>query len=196
MKAPARLPCVLSIGGLDPGGGAGLLADARGILAAGAFPCAVAAVLTVQSTSGLVSTHDIEPARVSAQARAVLAHQRVRAIKTGALGSLGNIRAVAAIADAHRHVPLVVDPVLLPSRGKGRLLAASATQALARYLVLRATLVTANVPEAEALLGVRITTLSEAHDAALALVAMGAGAALVKGGHMSGRDAIDASWPR
>src|SRR5450755_188005 len=142
MNAHARTACVLAIGGLDPGGGAGLLADARGILAAGAFPCAVIAVLTVQSTSGLVSTHDVEAARVSAQAKAVLAHQRVRAIKTGALGSLANIRAVAAIADAHQHVPLVVDPVLVPSRGKGRLLAESATHALAKLLVPRATLVT------------------------------------------------------
>jgi len=191
MTAPARLPCVLAIGGLDPGGGAGLLADARAILAAGAFPCAVAAVLTVQSTSGLVATQDVAPARLASQARAVLAHQRVRAIKTGALGSLANLRAVAAIADAHPDIPLVVDPVLLPSRGKGRLLASSATNALIRSLLPRATLVTANVPEAEALLRVRITSLSEAHDAALALVRLGARAALVKGGHMSGRDAVD-----
>ncbi len=191
MKSPRSLPCVLSIGGLDPGGGAGLLADARAAHAAGAFACGVAAVLTLQSTDGLVATHNVKAALVASQARIVLKAQRVRAIKIGALGSLANVRAVAAIAAANLDLPLVLDPVLMPSRGRGRLLAAGATRALCTHLIPRATLVTANAPEAAALLGMRVDSLPAAHEAARALLKLGAKAVLIKGGHLTGRDAVD-----
>jgi hydroxymethylpyrimidine/phosphomethylpyrimidine kinase len=183
--------CALSIAGLDPGGGAGLAADLRGFAAAGAFGCAVAAVLTVQSTSGLSATHPVPAAQVVAQAREVLAHQNVRAMKTGALGTADNVRAVGDLLAVHADIPSIVDPVLLPTRGKGRLLAERAIEAVRARLVPRAALVTANVPEAEALLGRRVTSLDDAHEAALALVALGADAALVKGGHLTGAEAVD-----
>ena len=99
------MPCVLAVGGLDPGGGAGLLADARAIDKAGAFACGVAAVLTVQSTSGLVRSFPVSAARVYAQAREVLRTQDVRAIKTGALGTIQNVRTLARIADAYPKLP-------------------------------------------------------------------------------------------
>lgn len=182
---------MLSIGGLDPGGGAGILADARAISKAGAFACGVAAVLTVQSTAGLVASEVVSPKLVGAQAKEVLTHQNVRAMKTGALGSAANVLAVARLASLFADLPLVVDPVLLPSRGKGRLLAADATRALYKHLIPRATLVTANVPEAEALLGVRITSVADAREAAAALVEAGAHAALVKGGHLAGIESVD-----
>ena len=186
-----RLPCALAIGGLDPGGGAGLAADLRGFGATGAFGCAVIAVVTVQSTSGLRSIQPVDAKDVKAQAREVLRHQRVRAIKTGALGSETNVRAVGELLAAHEGVPAVVDPVLAPTRGKGRLLAERALGAVRSALVPRAALVTANVSEAEVLTGKRVSSVSEAHDAALALCRMGARAALVKGGHMTGAQAID-----
>lgn len=169
-----------------------MLADARAITAAGAFACGVAAVLTVQSTAGLVGSFPVSSAQLAAQAREVLRHQNVRAIKTGALATAQNVRMIATVVDAHPDVPLLVDPVLSPTRGKGRLLAASATRALYTHLIPRATLVTANVPEAEALLGVRITSRDDARSAAEVFVALGARAALVKGGHLSGREAVDA----
>ncbi|HEY2509528.1 MAG TPA: bifunctional hydroxymethylpyrimidine kinase/phosphomethylpyrimidine kinase [Polyangiaceae bacterium] len=186
-----RLPCALAIGGLDPGGGAGLAADLRGFGATGAFGCAVIAVVTVQSTSGLRSVQSIDAKEVKAQAREVMRHQRVRAIKTGALGSDANVRAVGELLAAHADVPAVVDPVIAPTRGKARLLAERALDAMRRLLVPRAALITANVGEAEALTGMRVSSVSEAHDAALALCRMGARAALVKGGHMTGAQAID-----
>jgi hydroxymethylpyrimidine/phosphomethylpyrimidine kinase len=185
------LHCVLSIGGLDPGGGAGLAADVRAIGAAGAFGCAVVAMVTVQSTSGLRSAEAIRAKDVVAQAREVLRNQRVRAIKTGALGSESNVRAVGELLARHKDVPAIVDPVMSPSRGRGRLLAERAVGAVRSALLPRAALVTANVPEAEALTGKRVTSVSEAHDAALALCRLGARAALVKGGHMVGAQAID-----
>jgi len=186
-----RLPCALAIGGLDPGSGAGLAADLRGIGAAGAFGCAVIAVVTIQSTSGLRSARALDAREVVAQAREVLLHQRVRAIKTGALGSASNVKAVGALLAAHGNLPAVVDPVMAPTRGRGRLLAERAVAEMRASLLPRATLVTANAPEAEALTGMRVASVSEAHDAALALCRMGARAALVKGGHVAGVQAID-----
>jgi hydroxymethylpyrimidine/phosphomethylpyrimidine kinase len=183
--------CVLAIGGLDPGGGAGLAADLRAIGAAGAFGCAAIAVMTVQSTSGLRAVTPIAPRQVAAQGREVLRHQRVRAIKTGALGSAANVRAVADLAARHPEMPTIVDPVLAPTRGRARLLAERAVDAMRSALIPHAALVTANVAEAEALTGRRVTNVSEAHDAALALCRLGARAALVKGGHLEGAQAID-----
>jgi hydroxymethylpyrimidine/phosphomethylpyrimidine kinase len=187
----ARNSCALSIAGLDPGGGAGLAADLRGFGAAGAFGCGVIAVITVQSTSGLRSIVPIAAKEVLAQAREVMRFQRVRAIKTGALGSEANVRAVGDLLAMHKDVPAIVDPVMSPSRGRGRLLAEGAVGAMRTALVPRAALVMANVPEAEALSGKRVTSVSEAHDAALALCRLGARAAMVKGGHMVGAQATD-----
>jgi hydroxymethylpyrimidine kinase/phosphomethylpyrimidine kinase len=186
-----RYACALAIGGLDPGGGAGLAADLRGIGAAGAFGCAVIAVVTIQSTSGLRSMRAVSPREVILQAREVMGHQRVRAIKTGALGTEANVRAVGELLARHRGVPAIVDPVMSPSRGRGRLLAERAIGAVRASLLPRAALVTANVPEAEALTGKRVMSVGEAHDAALELCRLGAQAALVKGGHMVGAQAID-----
>jgi hydroxymethylpyrimidine/phosphomethylpyrimidine kinase len=187
----ARMPCALTIAGLDPGGGAGIAADLRAFAAAGAFGCAVVALLTVQSTSGLGATRSVSSHLVVSQATEVLRHQDVRVVKTGALGSFENVRAVAAWLGGRRAIPAVVDPVLLPSAGRGRLLAARAIGALKNELLPRATLVTANVPEAEALLGRRILSVAHTREAALALVDLGARGALVKGGHLTGERAVD-----
>lgn len=186
-----RRACALAIGGLDPGGGAGLAADLRAFAAAGAFGCAAVAVVTVQSTSGLRAARAVPAREVAAQASEVLRHQRVRAVKVGALGSEANVRAVARLLDRHRGVPLVVDTPMLPTRGGARLLARGALRALREELLPRAALVTANVDEAQALVGERVRTVGEAHDAARALVRAGARTALVKGGHLEGASAID-----
>ena len=188
---PEKLACALSIAGLDPGGGAGIAADLRAFHAAGAFGCAVVAVVTVQSTSGLVAARPLRAAEVVAQAREVLLNQRVRAIKTGALGSAANVRAVAQLLSRHAGIPAVIDPVMLPSRGRSRLLVERGLRDLRALLLPRAALVTANAPEAEALTGMRVTSTAEAADAATKLVRLGARAALVKGGHLAGKDAVD-----
>jgi hydroxymethylpyrimidine/phosphomethylpyrimidine kinase len=188
---PEARACVLAIGGLDPGGGAGLLADARAIAWAGAFACAATATLTVQSTSGLRAATPVRRAELVAECNEVLRHQRVRAIKVGALGSADNARAVGDLLAIHRDVPAVVDPVMIPTRGRARLLDERALRTLRERVVPRAAIVTANAPEASALTGRRVTRLDEARDAALALLELGARAVLVKGGHLSGRDAVD-----
>lgn len=198
-KSPAPKPsraerervCVLAIGGLDPGGGAGILADVRAIARAEAFGCAAAAVLTVQSTSGLRSATPVRTAELLAQCGEVLKHQRVRAIKLGALGSAENARALGDWLAIHRVVPAVVDTVMIPTRGRARLLEERAVSALRSRVIPRAALVTANAPEAEVLTGKRVTRLDEAREAALALLALGARAVLVKGGHLGGAHATD-----
>ena len=191
-RSGGQLPCVLAIGGLDPGGGAGVVADLRAIAFAGAFGGAVVAVSTVQSTSGLRSARAVAAREVVAQVSEVLRHQRVRAVKLGALGSEGNVRAVAALLRRHPEVAVVLDTPMLPSHGKARLLASRAVAALRDVLLSCATLVTVNAAEAGILVGEPVRTVSEAHDAARALVKKGgARAALVKGGHLDGDAATD-----
>jgi len=187
----APMPCVLAIGGLDPGGGAGLAADLRAFAAAGAFGCAAIAVLTVQSTAGLRAARALPARDVVAQAAEVLRHQRVRAVKVGALGSDANVRAVARLLAKHPGVPLVLDTPMTATRGAARLLAARAIAALRDELVPLATLVTVNADEAAVLAGEPVRTVGEAHDAALAIARLGAAAVLVKGGHLSGASATD-----
>jgi hydroxymethylpyrimidine/phosphomethylpyrimidine kinase len=190
--APApRVPCVLAIGGLDPGGGAGVLADARAAARAGAFGCAAVAVLTAQSTSGLRAAHPVARANLVAQYTEVLRHQRVRALKIGALGSEENVRAVGDLLAIHRDVPAIVDTVMVPTRGRARLLEESAVSALKTRIIPRAALVMANAPEAEVLTGKRVTRLDEAREAALAILALGPRSVLVKGGHLGGPHATD-----
>jgi hydroxymethylpyrimidine/phosphomethylpyrimidine kinase len=190
-ESSVRTPCALAIGGLDPGGGAGIAADLRAFAAAGAFGCAAVAVVTVQSTAGLVASRAVSAREVTAQASEVLRHQRVRAVKVGALGSEANVRAIARMLARHPRVPVVVDTPILPTRGAARLLARRALAAVREELLPRATLVTANVDEAQALVGEPVRTVSEAHDAARAMARMGARAVLVKGGHLTGTSAID-----
>jgi hydroxymethylpyrimidine/phosphomethylpyrimidine kinase len=185
------LPCVLAIGGLDPGAGAGVLADARAIQRAGAFPCAAVALLTVQSTSGLRAATAVPTRELIAECTEVIKNQRVRAIKVGALGSEENARAVGNFLAIHRELPAIVDTVMMPTRGRARLLEERAVTALRDRVLPHAALVTVNAPEAEVLTGRRVTRLDEAHDAALALLRLGCQAVLVKGGHLGGPHAVD-----
>jgi hydroxymethylpyrimidine/phosphomethylpyrimidine kinase len=190
------LPTALTLAGLDPSGGAGIAADLRAFAAAGAWGAAVCAALTVQSTRGVRAVRAVSAKLVVAQAEEVLGDARVLAIKTGALGSAANVRAVARLIEAHPTIPAIVDPVMLPSRSAGksggaRLDGPGSIPALQR-LARVATLVTPNFDEAGALLGgVTITTDEDAREAAVALVEAGSHAVLVKGGHGSGAEAVD-----
>jgi hydroxymethylpyrimidine/phosphomethylpyrimidine kinase len=185
------LPCVLAVGGLDPGAGAGVLADARAILKAGAFPCAAVAVLTVQSTSGMRAATAVAKRELIAECTEVVKNQRVRAIKVGALGSEENARAIGDFLAIHRDIPAIVDTVMMPTRGRARLLEERAVTALRDRVLPHAALVTVNAPEAEVLTGRRVTRLDEAHDAARALLRLGCHAVLMKGGHLGGPQAVD-----
>jgi len=185
------LGCALAIGGLDPGGGAGVLADVRAFHRAGVFGCAAVALITIQSTEGLVASYPVAASRVLAQAAEVTRGQRLSVIKVGALGSVSNVRAVALWLEG-KTIPVVVDPVMLPTRGASRLLAERATDVLRNELLPRATIVTANAREAAALTGAPVSTVRDAKRAARQLMELGPRAVLVKGGHLARhRDVVD-----
>jgi hydroxymethylpyrimidine/phosphomethylpyrimidine kinase len=190
-SSPKTMPCALAIGGLDPGGGAGIAADLRAMTAAGAFGCAAVAALTVQSTAGLRRVRAVPARELTSQVAEVMRHQRVLSVKVGALGGRANVCAIAKLLAQHADVPVVVDTPISPTRGHARLLERGAVEALKDALLPRATLVTVNIDEVQALLGERVRSVGEAHDAALALGALGPRAALVKGGHLTGDSAID-----
>jgi hydroxymethylpyrimidine/phosphomethylpyrimidine kinase len=144
--------------------------------------------VTVQSTDGLRASYPVETRKVLAQVRELFSHQRIRSIKIGALGSVSNARGIARfIATLEGRVPVVLDPVMRatlgPRRGQARLLEPSAREVL-RRMMRHVTLVTPNAPEAELLVGAPVRSVGDAERAARALVALGARAALVKGGHL------------
>lgn len=168
-----------------------MLADARAIARTGAFASAALAVLTVQSTSGLRTATAVSKRELIAECTEVVKNQRVRAIKVGALGSDENARAIGDFLAIHRDLPAVVDTVMVPTRGRARLLEERAVSILRDRVIARAALVTVNAPEAEVLTGRRVTRLDEAHDAVLALLELGVRAVLLKGGHLGGPRAVD-----
>jgi hydroxymethylpyrimidine/phosphomethylpyrimidine kinase len=180
----------LSIAGSDPSGGAGLQADLKTFSALGVYGAAAVTLATVQNTRGVTGVHLLPPETVAAQIRAVLEDLDVRAIKIGALGAAGIVEAVADALEG-AGAPVVLDPVMVAKSGDA-LLAPEAVAALRERLLPRAALVTPNLPEAAQLLGE-----TEAADAdAMAaqgerLRALGAGAALVKGGHGAGAESVD-----
>ncbi|PIE05951.1 MAG: bifunctional hydroxymethylpyrimidine kinase/phosphomethylpyrimidine kinase [Sorangium cellulosum] len=177
--------CVLILAGLDPSGGAGISADQRAVLAAGAWPCPVAVVSTVQSTMGLESVQQVDPKLVLAQAKRLLDHQNICVIKTGALGSHEGVDVVLRLVDAC-DLPVIVDPVSTASRGQATL-----SNGDPRDLASRATLFTPNALEASALCGSKVRDLADQREAARSLLSLGSHAVLVKGGHVDGAQCVD-----
>jgi hydroxymethylpyrimidine/phosphomethylpyrimidine kinase len=127
---------------------------------------------------------------VMAQARAVLDDIGADALKTGMLGDIAMVETVAAILDSAVRIPAVVDPVMT-AKGGAALLATDAMDAVRRLMVPRARLLTPNVPEAEALTGLGIASLEDQRRAGEALLALGAQAVLMKGGHLAGERVTD-----
>jgi hydroxymethylpyrimidine/phosphomethylpyrimidine kinase len=181
-------PIALTIAGSDPSGGAGIQADLKTFHQFGVYGEAVITLLTVQNTVRVSRVEVMPPALVLEQLAAVLADIPPGAAKTGALGSAQMVEAVARAAEGFAF-PLVVDPVMVSKHGLS-LLPDSAVGAIRALLLPRAFLITPNVPEAEALTGLRILTLDDMRRAATRLREMGAKAVLIKGGHLEG-DAID-----
>lgn len=186
MSRPARAPRVLVCAGLDPSGGAGLLADLEALAASGARGWAVATALTAQGPRGARRVLPATPEMLLAQVEALLegGTERPRALKTGMLGSGANAAALAARFATRPlgKVPLVVDPVLAASSGLPLLDGPDARTVLGSLLA-RATLATPNWPELEALSGRPLGTEEEAIRAARELPSR---AVLVKGGHRPG----------
>jgi hydroxymethylpyrimidine/phosphomethylpyrimidine kinase len=180
---------VLIIAGSDSGGGAGIQADIKAVTAMGGYAATAITAVTVQNTLGVHGVHPLPLDLIEAQARAVLDDIGADAIKTGMLGSTEVVERVAAILDTS-DAPAIVDPVMI-AKGGHPLLPDAAVQAVRALMVPRAALLTPNAPEAEALTGLGVADLDGQRRAGEALLAMGARAVLMKGGHVPGETVVD-----
>jgi len=180
-RAPVSPPVALTIAGSDSGGGAGIQADLKTMEAHGVFGTSVVTAITAQNTLGVERSHVLPVEEVDAQYGAVQADFDLGAVKTGMLATAPVIDLIAdRLADAE--APVVVDPVMVAASGD-RLLDPDA-EAAYEDLVAEAALVTPNADEATVLTGIEPTDRETAREAGEELVAMGADAALVKGGHI------------
>jgi hydroxymethylpyrimidine/phosphomethylpyrimidine kinase len=184
-----KLPVALTIAGSDSGGGAGIQADLKTFAVLGVHGTSAITAITVQNTLGVSDVLELPTHLIEEQISAVVEDIGVQAAKTGMLSSSAIIEAVAAAIQSHNLHDLVVDPVMV-AKGGAKLLRDDAVSALRKRLLPLAGVVTPNLPEACVLLDRRIQTLSERRQAARDLVALGARAAVVKGGHAD-LDVID-----
>jgi len=177
---------VLIVAGSDSGGGAGIQADIKASSALGAFAMTAITALTAQNTLGVHGVYPIDPAFVVQQMRVVLEDIGADAVKVGMLATSEVIEAVAGeYIERAVNVPLVVDPVMV-AKGGHSLLAAEAELTLKKRLLPLATIVTPNLPEAEALTDIEIRDLDDMRRAAALIRTFGPRAVLLKGGHMDG----------
>jgi hydroxymethylpyrimidine/phosphomethylpyrimidine kinase len=189
------VPCCLTIAGSDSGGGAGIQADLKTFAALGVHGTSATTALTAQNTRGVTAVYPVPVKHLRAELGAVFDDFPITAVKTG---MLGNARSIGCIArELAQRAPrwTVVDPVMIATSG-ARLLAPDAIQALTRRLIPLAQVLTPNLPEAEALLGIRIRDVRAAERAGGALLALGAEAVLLKGGHGRGGEVIDRWFDR
>lgn len=177
---------VLSIAGSDSGGGAGIQADIKTITALGGYAATVITAVTAQNTLGVRAIHAIPLNIIRLQMEAVLEDIGADCIKTGMLATAEIIEVVCdRLSALAAGVPLVVDPVMVATSGD-RLIDEGAVAALKARLIPGAALLTPNIPEAEVLTGMKISDVEAMVRAGQALLGMGAGAVLIKGGHLAG----------
>jgi hydroxymethylpyrimidine/phosphomethylpyrimidine kinase len=189
-QPPARLGRVLILAGSDSGGGAGVQADIKTVTALGGFAATAITAVTVQNTLGVTGVHPIPPEVVEAQARAVLDDIGADALKTGMLGDVAMVETVSRVLASAADIPAVVDPVMV-AKGGAALLASDAVAAVKALMIPAAALLTPNAPEASALTGLACETTDDLRRAGEALLAMGARAVLMKGGHVAGETVVD-----
>ncbi|MEX6725567.1 bifunctional hydroxymethylpyrimidine kinase/phosphomethylpyrimidine kinase [Parapedomonas caeni] len=182
---------VLIAAGSDSGGGAGIQADIKTVTALGGYAMTAITALTAQNTLGVHGVWPVSPEFIARQLVVVLDDIGADAIKTGMLHDAAVTRTVAdVLAEKASAVPLVVDPVMV-AKGGAPLLEAEAVGALWARLIPAATLITPNIPEAELLAGQPIATTDDVLAAGRLLLARGARAVLMKGGHRAGDEVED-----
>ncbi len=181
-------PRALTIAGSDSGGGAGIQADLKTMLALGVHGMSVVAAVTAQNSVGVQGYWELPPEAVRAQIDSVLSDIGTQAVKTGMLASSVLVSTVAEALTGVR-APLVVDPVGVSKHGDS-LLAPDAVDAVRTELLPLATIVTPNLPEVEQLTGVRVEDAAGQREAAEAVKALGPEWVLIKGGHLPG-DPVD-----
>ena len=190
-RGPAQphMPDVLVCAGLDPSGGAGLLADVRVLAELGARPVGIVTAQTVQNTTGVVGCHAGDPEVIGHQLAFLLTDVEVRAVKIGMIGSTAIARAIANALHL-TNAPVVWDPILYPSRGDVAFvdsLFGDTIKALRPHL----SVITPNARELAFITGMPVRDLDEAEAAGRALATRLDAAVLVKGGHLGGEESID-----
>ena len=182
---PQPIPKAMTIAGSDSGGGAGVQADLKTFAALGVYGASTLTAITAQNTVAVTAVHELPVDLIAAQIDAVIADIGVDAVKTGMLSSAAIVETVAAALQRHAVTNLVVDPVMIAKSGDA-LLRPDAVDALRSRLLPLAAVVTPNIPEAETLTGLSLTTDADLRRAAEQIVGMGARAVVVKGGHREG----------
>jgi len=175
-------PCCLTIAGSDCGGNAGVQADLRAFHSYALHGCSVFTALTAQNPFGVSGIHNVPPTFVEAQLDAVLGVYNIRALKTGMLSSADIIEAVAGRLADYSAIAKVIDPVMIATSG-ARLIDNAAVSVLKRSLLPLASIITPNIPEAEVLADMRITSREDVLTAARKLFDTIGCAVLIKGGH-------------
>ncbi|MGY6770019.1 bifunctional hydroxymethylpyrimidine kinase/phosphomethylpyrimidine kinase [Komagataeibacter xylinus] len=181
---------ILIMAGSDSGGGAGIQADIKTVTVLGGFAMTAITALTAQNTLGVQAVMPVSPAFIVAQMRCVMDDLGVDAFKSGMLDRPEVIEAIADVLLTTTDIPYVLDPVMV-AKGGAALLQERALATLKARLLPLATVLTPNIPEAEALLGHGIAGRADMVPAARALLALGPGAVLLKGGHMEGDELLD-----
>lgn len=182
---------ILIVAGSDSGGGAGIQADIKTVTALGGYAATAVSALTAQNTKGVFGVVPVAPEFIARQMTLVLDDIGAEALKTGMLHSAAVIDAVSDVIDKlPATLPLVVDPVMV-AKGGARLLETDAVAALKRRLLVRATVLTPNIPEAEALSGMTVRDANDMAHVARALLTLGPDAVLLKGGHLDSETLTD-----
>lgn len=184
------LPAALTIAGSDSGGGAGIQADLKTFAAHGVYGTSAITALTAQNTLGVDGVHVVPDDFVTAQIEAVVSDIGCRAVKTGMLANSTIVEAVAAAVESLELPNLVVDPVMVAKSGD-HLLDEEAVHALGWTLLRLARVVTPNIPEAEVLAKMTITTRDDMREAARRIAMLKPAAVVIKGGHLPGHEVID-----
>lgn len=182
---------VLIIAGSDSSGGAGIQADIKAVTMLGGFAMSAITALTAQNTLGVQDISPVDVPFVVSQIASCLSDIGADVVKTGMLGSVNLVDQIASTLDSMAPgTPRIIDPVMVASSGD-RLVDERAVDAIKSVLVAGATLVTPNIPETELITGLTIRTHDDQRRAGEAILDLGAAAALIKGGHMSGTQLID-----
>ena len=189
-SSPPRYARVLSIAGSDSGGGAGIQADLKTIAALGGYGMTAITAITVQNTVGVRAIQALPAELLAQQIDAVAEDIGVDAVKIGMLHDVAVVRAVAAALQRHRFPHVVLDPVMVATSGD-KLITQDTVAVLIRELFPLATLITPNLDEAGWLIGRNIRGVDELEGAARELLALGARAVLLKGGHLDGPELTD-----
>ncbi|WP_439443340.1 bifunctional hydroxymethylpyrimidine kinase/phosphomethylpyrimidine kinase [Listeria aquatica] len=185
-----KIAQALTIAGSDSGGGAGIQADLKTFQERGVYGMSVLTAVTAQNTLGVKSFHKVPLVTLDDQLDAIREDLMPQAVKTGMLVDAEIIHHVAQELKDWPGIQLVIDPVMIAKGGEA-LLEWEALQTLRKELLPLATLVTPNIPEAEALVGMSIETVDDTERAARMLVDLGAGAVVIKGGHANMKQAAD-----